>query len=197
MKKAKKELKIATVKDETATTNPYGVNQFLIDPRQLAFLKLYIDPNSETFGNGYKSALTVGYSEHYAKELTSQLPKWLERKLEELDDNVIINQAEKNIKEVLEISPLNTFTNKQGETITKLDTDLLRIKDNTSKWALERLNKDKYSSRTEHISKNLTIIQNIEKNIKNIAGNKTNEEPITAEISQEQGHAPQIGHTSK
>lgn len=171
VKTTKKEKKLTEYKKERKS-NGYGVNQFTIeDPRQRLFFKLYYDINSDSFSNCYKTALKCGYSENYAKELLSIKPKWLldyQRKLGNSSEE-IVKQAENNIKEVLTLDTTNSFTSKDGTVYTKLDTDLLRIKDNTSKWALERLNKDKYSSRTEHISKNLTIIQNIEQNIKDIA----------------------------
>lgn len=40
-----------------------------LNPKQEAFLEAYYSPRSETFGNVYRSALAVGYSESYAKLL--------------------------------------------------------------------------------------------------------------------------------
>lgn len=51
----------------------------MLSPQQEAFLKAYLDPNEETWGNAYQSALKAGYSEEYAQNITGQLPKWLER----------------------------------------------------------------------------------------------------------------------
>src|SRR5574343_378294 len=87
-----------------------------------------------------------------------------------MNDSAIISKAEKNIKETLNLDPTYEALDKTGKVIKRIDSDLLRIKDNTSKWDLERLNKDKYSTRTEHISKSLNVIEKIERNIKEIAG---------------------------
>jgi hypothetical protein len=170
MAKTRKPLKIATEYNKDAKNNRYGANQFLIDPRQDLFFKLYLDKdNPQTFGNCYQSGIMAGYEPNYAKNITYDLPKWLVDKMEEIRTDDIINQAETNVKEVLNLNPTITITDKNGNQQQRIDTDLLKIKDNTSRWSLERLNKDKYSSRTEHISKNLTVIQNIEQNIKDIA----------------------------
>ena len=50
-------------------------NQWVSNPRQEAFLEAYHDPSSDTFGNVYRSAIKVGYSESYARQLTSPAVK--------------------------------------------------------------------------------------------------------------------------
>ena len=51
-----------------ATTNPNKANQWKLDPRQKMCWDLYIDPNSPTFGNAYRSALQAGYEENTARK---------------------------------------------------------------------------------------------------------------------------------
>lgn len=46
-----------------------------LSPKQIAFLELYYNPYSETYGNGYKSALQAGYSNYHAKNATKRLTK--------------------------------------------------------------------------------------------------------------------------
>jgi hypothetical protein len=97
------------------------------DPRQSLFLSYYLDPESETFSNALQSALKAGYSQEYSESLTSQMPKWLS---ESLGDLTIVKQAETNIKSFL-----------VGEDE--------KIKADITKFVLSRLNKKKWSERTE------------------------------------------------
>lgn len=41
------------------------------------FMELWTSPNSETFGNVYKSGIAAGFSKSYAKNLLNVAPKWL------------------------------------------------------------------------------------------------------------------------
>jgi hypothetical protein len=45
-------------------------------PQQLEFVRNYLSPTSETYGNAYASAKAAGYSESYSKSITDQAP-WL------------------------------------------------------------------------------------------------------------------------
>lgn len=118
--------------------NPNGANQYKLDPRQALFLAYYLDPKSETFSNGLQSALKAGYEEQTAKVLVSQCPNWLSEKL---NDASMIDKAEKNLRDMLEMK-----TEKDGET----DSALLKIKQDTTKFVAERLHKNKWAQRQEH-----------------------------------------------
>lgn len=48
-----------------------------LNSKQVAFLELYLDPNSNTFANAYKSARAVGYSDNYSKQITGVSSKWI------------------------------------------------------------------------------------------------------------------------
>lgn len=109
--------------------NPNGANQYKVDPRQALFLSYYFDQKSETFSNALQSALKAGYEEEYAKTITAQMPTWLSENIREAK---IIKQAEKN---------LNNFLSDEEED--------KKIKADMTKFALERLNKVKYSARQE------------------------------------------------
>lgn len=41
------------------------------DPKKQDFLKRYYEPSSETYANAYRSALEAGFSDSYAKVITS------------------------------------------------------------------------------------------------------------------------------
>lgn len=53
--------------------------EMMLDPRQEAFLDYYYEPESETFGKVYQSAIRAGYSESYAKVLRAPAinNKWI------------------------------------------------------------------------------------------------------------------------
>lgn len=128
-------------------SNPNGANQYKIDPRQSVFLKYYLDPKSKTFSNAYKSALKAGYSKEYAEVIVGQMPKWLS---EFLGDISLLDKAERNIKEFLEMEITNTGVTKDGKEIYEYDdTGKLKVKADISKFVAERLGKMKWSQRYE------------------------------------------------
>jgi len=102
-------------------------NQYTPDPRQSLFLQYYLDPKSETFSNGLQSALRAGYELEYAKTLVSQMPDWLS---ENIKYENIVKKAEKNLEEFMGIED------------NKIRSDM-------TKFALERLKKDRFSARSE------------------------------------------------
>ena len=46
-------------------------------PKQKAFLSNWLDPESETYGNAYKSAINAGFKPGYAINILNESPKWL------------------------------------------------------------------------------------------------------------------------
>lgn len=62
--------------------------------QQQDFLKHYIDPKSDTWGNAYKSALKAKYSEEYSQNITGQMPTWLS---ENISDDKLTRKAYKNL----------------------------------------------------------------------------------------------------
>jgi len=104
-----------------------------LEPRQIEFLKNYLDPKSETFSNALQSALKAGYKEEYAKTITAQMPEWLS---DVIRRNGMLNKAEKNLFDILKMD--------SGD-----DTKLLSIKADVSKFLTSRLGKKFYSDRSE------------------------------------------------
>lgn len=125
-----------------AKTNPNGANQYKVDPRQALFLSLYLDPKSKTFSNGKQSAISAGYEEYYADVLLAKLPTWLSVKVSQ---EYIVQKAESNLKEFVEMKPENT-----GE---------LKVKADITKFALERLNRKDYGKQEESqiLTGNVTV----------------------------------------
>ena len=99
-----------------------------LDPRQLKFLELYLDKNSETFANATQSAIKAGFGKEYAESITVKKLAWLS---ESVGDAELVIQAMKNLKEFL--------SEKEDK----------RIKADITKFVLERLNKKKFSTKTE------------------------------------------------
>ena len=110
----------------------------LLNPQQESFLYSYTNPKSETFGNALQSALKAGYAQEYAENLTSEMPDWLS---ENLGDYRRLAKAEKNLEEVQNIQ----IYNEEG----KVDANLVDKRTKVDMFIAERLNKQKYSNRTE------------------------------------------------
>jgi hypothetical protein len=122
-------------------TNPNGANQYKIDPRQINFLANYLGIESSTYSNCLQSGLKAGFSQEYSENLLNLMPKWLSESMDSLGDNKRLAKAEKVLDKTLEYEPLN----EEG----KLDNQLLKTQTDVAKFFAERLNKKKYSQRSE------------------------------------------------
>ena len=69
-------------------------NQWTTDPRQELFLKNYLNPKSETWGNAMQSAIKAGYTEEYAKVMISRDLDWLSESVKK--SNLVV-KAERNL----------------------------------------------------------------------------------------------------
>ncbi len=127
-------------------TNPNGANQYFLDPRQKLCWDLYINPKSETFGNGMQSAIKAGYEEAYANQITTT--EWFKEKTRRLN---MLSKAEKVLDTTLELQSIN----EEG----KVDTALLRTQTDVAKFIAERLGKEHYSNRTELTGKDGNAIE--------------------------------------
>lgn len=94
---------MATKTKTKALSNPHGANQFSIDPRQSLFLAYYLDPKSQSFGNSLKSGVLAGYEEKYAQNILNKMPEWLVTKIEDYKGRRMLEKAERNIEEMLEL----------------------------------------------------------------------------------------------
>lgn len=132
-------------------------NGSVMDPRQELYLANYLDPKSSTFANSTRSAIKAGYSKEYAKNMASRLrlPKWL---TENVNDGYLLKKAEGNLKEFLEMSGKRKIEIGDKE-VEVDDPQILKIKQDTTKFTLERLDKNKYSSKTEQKQTGEVIIK--------------------------------------
>jgi len=162
-------------KEKKTKTNPNGANQYMIDPRQKRCWDLYVNPKSKTFGNALQSAIEAGYTQKTANQITTQ--EWFIGKLRRLN---MFSKAERNLDECLDMDieeiafvkgiPLR---DKEGNFIIKKNVNLLRLKQDTSKFVAERLGKNEgYSTKSElEVPDNLIKVNiNIDEAIKKVYG---------------------------
>jgi len=124
-------------KKEGATTNPYGANQHMFDPRQKLCWELYCDPKSPTFGNATQSAVKAGFEFGTANQITVQ--PWFLGKLRDLNR---LDTAKKKLDEIMAVP----FINEEG----KVDSAVMRIQSDVGKFMAERLGKNEgFALRTE------------------------------------------------
>lgn len=119
------------------------MSERLLNPQQELFLASYTNPKSETFSNATQSALKAGYSQDYADNIMALLPDWLS---ENIGDMKRLRKAEKNLDEVQNLP----IVDEEG----KVDVQLLDKRTKVDMFLAERLNKAKYSTRTELAGKN-------------------------------------------
>jgi len=114
----------------------------LLNPQQELFLERYTNPKSPTFSNAVQSAIEAGYTENYANNITGLMPDWL---FDYIGDMKRLKRAEKNLTEVQEIDIIT----EEG----KPDPQLIEKRTKVDMFLAERLNKSKYSTRSEHTGK--------------------------------------------
>lgn len=131
----------------------------ILTPQQEAFLSCYTDPKSPTFSNAYQSALEAGYSKEYAESLTSKSLKWLSENVGDLNR---LQKAEKVLDDILDlphvVQAMGPFgplfeKGKDKKPIMTVSTAILKVKNDSAKFVAERLNKQKYSTRSEVTAK--------------------------------------------
>lgn len=108
----------------------------ILNPQQQEFLRHFLDPKSETFGNYTQSAIKAGYSPDYADNISSLMPKWLD---EALEDSNLVRKALDNLSEFI-----GNEENKQ-------------IQWDATKFTLKNLNSGKFNEKQEIQHKGLNI----------------------------------------
>lgn len=122
------------MEENVKVTNPNGANQYSLDPRQELFISYYLNPDSDTWSNAYRSALKAGYAEEYAQSITAQGTSWFS---ESISDNSLILKATKNLETAL-VGGLDD-PEKGGKPLQMRATE----------FALKGLQKQKWSERAE------------------------------------------------
>lgn len=122
----------------------------LLTAQQELFLSSYINSESDTFSNAFRSALLAGYSESYAENITHLMPEWLS---EYIGKDDMLKKAERNLSEVQDIS----IRNEKGE----LDAQLIDKRTKVDIFIAKTLGKAKYSERQEVTGANGEQLQGI------------------------------------
>jgi len=123
-----------------------------LDPRQIEFLKNFTDPNSETYADALNSGKKAGFSDSYAKNILSLMPDWLSTCIE---DAQLVTKALRNLNNLLE-------------------SEDERVSADITKFTLTRLNKKKFSEKTE-VEHSGTVVTGFNY-INNETDNTSNEE---------------------
>jgi len=154
-----------------------GKKKSELDPRQAQTLANYLDPKSKTFGNLTQSAIKAGYTLSYADNLTSLAPEWLSGNIGRAK---MVAKAERNLDEFLDMDIKNVTVTKNGTVVEQDDVGKLKIKQDTSKFVAERLNKTHYSSRTETDVTDRTALDEVRETLKQLANEQDTEISIGA-----------------
>ena len=99
-----------------------------MNPQRLLFKEYYCNPESDSFGNAFQSAIKAKFSEEYAKNIMNQGQEWIS---EIIRDKEIGDIAENNLKALL------------------IQDEDKKVKADMTKFALKGLKKEKYSERRE------------------------------------------------
>jgi hypothetical protein len=133
---------------KTRTTNPYGANQYLLDPRQKYCWDSYIDPRSDTFSNALKSAVKAGYSESTASHITREM--WFVEKTRRLG---FLSKSEQILEDILGMPIITTEwqgSGKEKVEVMVTDVSIIKLKQDTAKFICERLGKNEgYTTKQE------------------------------------------------
>ncbi len=131
----------------------------LFHPQRAKFLALYLNPDSESYGNAFRSAVGAGFAEEYAKTITAQMPQWLAENIKSDKSTRMLSKAERNLEELLDfettVPAIGAFgpifeksigaDGKEVKTqVFKTNTEMLKIKSDVSKFVAERLGRLKY-----------------------------------------------------
>lgn len=130
----------------------------ILNKQQTAFLAAYLNPKSATYSNAMQSALSVGYKQEYAENITHLMPDWLSEGLGKDNTSKMLSKAERNLDEFLELDPNLTHTAKDGTQYTKFSSEVLKVKADVSKFVAERIGRSKYGSKELPQSNAPTII---------------------------------------
>jgi len=98
-----------------------------MNPQRIAFKKAYCNPESETFGNIYKSGLAAGFSDEYSKNMGSRV-EWVSSIVKDVE---LLSIAEENLK-----------------MLAKQDDDI-KVKADITKFLASTIGKKRFSTRQE------------------------------------------------
>ncbi len=110
----------------------------ILTPQQELFLKCFLDPKSDTFGNYKQSALRAKYSEHTSDNISVNMPDWLRNAL---GKSRRLAKAEQNLDNALE------------GLLDDPEKGKKEIQWDASKMVMKTIGKEDYSERQELVGK--------------------------------------------
>lgn len=123
-------------------------------PQRNLFWKHYYNPDADTFGNATKSALSSGWDEKTAPNVSKQTWFKIGTQRSEMKD-----AAEGVLSEMLKL-PKTRIKVIKGVEVIEEDPALIKIKQDTAKYITSTLLKKHYSTRTENTGANGGAIKN-------------------------------------
>lgn len=132
-------------------------NQWVSDPRQKEFISNYLNPNSDTWGNGLQSAIKAGYSEEYAKVMMGRDLDWMSESV--ISDNQLLLVATDNLKSAL----------KGG--LDDPERGKREIQYKATEFVLKGLQKNKWGDKIDPATNNIFIKEIIINKANEIEGN--------------------------
>jgi phage terminase small subunit len=92
-------------------------NQWVGNPKQERFVRLYMDPTSETFGNAFQSAVQAGYKESYSRIIVSKQigNQWVKQYHD------LINLEPEHIVAAIQSEAMNKSGNRGSERLKALE----------------------------------------------------------------------------
>lgn len=142
---------------ENEYNSPYAedINKIINNnPQKKLFWDLFLNPESETFGNASASALNAGWTDSGAKCVTQQ--RWFKSNLRRVE---MKDTAEAVLQEMLTL-PKTRIANIKGQEVVIEDPALVKIKQDTAKYITSTLSKKHYSTRVESTGKGGGAIEN-------------------------------------
>lgn len=122
------------------TPNPNGANATTSDPREQIAWDLYVQSVTDGRENAYQSAITAGYSEDSARNITMR--DWFKERLGRLKRKDMLSDAEKLLHKTIRYDHVD----KDGN----IKVDLLRVQTDVAKTLAQTLGKSEgYSTRNE------------------------------------------------
>ncbi len=122
-----------------------------LDPRQALCWESYINPTSPTFADAKNSAIAAGYTASHAEDIKKLAWfKSAERRVRLRDKGETVLEDMLDMPVVVE----KRASAASDVMIMVTDPSLVKIKQDTAKFAVERLGKEDWSTRQEHSGPN-------------------------------------------
>ncbi len=129
-----------------------------LNPQQLQFLSYYANPQGETFGNLYQSAIKAGYEHNYATQIGSKGKVWIEKWMLEFGRDLLrLQKAEKIFDRVLNEDYMEDalgafgpiYDKETGKIMKRVNTNIMDKNIKVATFLAETTGRSKYSKKIE------------------------------------------------